>query len=136
MMQMKRHFLISVGILSFLLGSAGVLLPVLPTTPFLLLSGYCFAHSSNKINDWLKKTKIYQIYVSDYAETKSIPKHKKRKILMNIYILMGISIFLAPLQPVKVMLVLLTLALTVVLLFVIPNRKDHLKTKEDQKYIH
>ena len=59
-MQMKRHFLISVGILSFLLGSAGVLLPVLPTTPFLLLSGYCFAHSSNKFNDWLKKTKIYQ----------------------------------------------------------------------------
>lgn len=136
MMQMKRHFLISVGILSFLLGSAGVLLPVLPTTPFLLLSGYCFAHSSNKFNDWLKKTKIYQIYVSDYAETKSIPKYKKWKILMNSYILMGISIFLVSLQPVKVMLVLLTLALTVVLLFVIPNRKDHLKTKEDQKYIH
>ena len=126
---MKRHFLISVGILSFLLGSAGVLLPVLPTTPFLLLSGYCFAHSSNKFNDWLKKTKIYQIYVSDYAETKSIPKRKKWKILVNSYILMGISIYFAPFQLVKVMLVFLTIGLTIALVFVIPNRKDQLKNE-------
>lgn len=129
---MKRHFLISVGILSFLLGSAGVILPVLPTTPFLLLAGYCFAHSSNKFNDWLKKTKLYQIYVSDYAETKTIPKNKKWKILVNIYILMSISIFLAPVQLVKVMLALLTLGLTVVVLFVIPNRKDHLDKEEEK----
>ena len=133
---MKRYFLISVGVLSFLLGSAGAILPLLPTTPFLLLAGYCFARSSNKFDVWLKRTKLYQIYASDYVETKSIPKYKKWKILMNSYILMGISIFLAPLQPVKVMLVLLTLALTVVLLFVIPNRKDHLKTNENQKFIH
>lgn len=120
---MKRHFLISVGILSFLLGSAGAILPVLPTTPFLLLSGYCFAHSSNKFNDWLKKTKLYQLYVSDYVETKSIPKNKKWKILVNSYILMGISIFFAPFQLIKVVLAIVTLALTVALLFVIPTRK-------------
>lgn len=130
MRQMKRHFLISVGILSFLLGSAGAILPLLPTTPFLLLAGYCFAHSSNRFNDWLKKTKLYQIYASDYVETKSIPKHKKWKILISSYILMGISILLAPLQPVKVMLIVLALAITVVLLFVVPNREDHFETKE------
>ncbi|MER2226305.1 MAG: YbaN family protein [Carnobacterium sp.] len=126
---MKRHFLISVGILSFLLGSAGAILPVLPTTPFLLLSGYCFAHSSNKFNDWLKKTKLYHLYVSDYAETKSIPKNKKWKILVNSYILMGISIYFAPFQLVKVMLVFLTIGLTIALVFVIPNRKDQLKNE-------
>ena len=120
---MKRHFLISVGILSFLLGSAGAILPVLPTTPFLLLSGYCFAHSSSTFNDWLKKTKLYQLYVSDYVETKSIPKNKKWKILVNSYILMGISIFFAPFQLIKVVLTIVTLALTVALLFVIPTRK-------------
>lgn len=127
---MKRHFLISVGILSFLLGSAGAILPLLPTTPFLLLAGYCFTRSSNKFDVWLKKTKLYQIYASDYVETKSIPKHKKWKILISSYILMGISILLAPLQPVKVMLIVLALAITVVLLFVVPNREDHLETKE------
>lgn len=127
---MKRYFLISVGVLSFLLGSAGVILPLLPTTPFLLLAGYCFARSSNKFDVWLKRTKLYQIYVSDYVETKSIPKHKKWKILISSYILMGISILLAPLQPVKVMLIVLALAITIVLVFVVPNREDQLETKE------
>lgn len=135
-MQMKHHFLVSVGVLSFLLGSIGVILPILPTTPFLLLAGYCFAHSSNKFNDWLKNTKVYQIYVSDYVETKSIPKNKKWKILVNIYILMGISILLAPFQPVKIMSVLLTIGLTVGLLFVIPNRTDHSETEEKKTEIH
>lgn len=130
---MKKHFLISVGVLSFILGSVGVLLPILPTTPFLLLAGYCFAHSSDTFNDWLKNTKVYQTYVADYAETKTIPKNKKWKILVNIYIMMGISIFLAPLQPIKVMLALLTLGLTVGLLFVIPNRQDPLETEEVEK---
>ncbi|SEL03445.1 hypothetical protein SAMN04488700_0936 [Carnobacterium iners] len=133
---MKHHFLVSIGVFSFLLGSVGVILPILPTTPFLLLSGYCFAHSSSKFNDWLKNTKVYQIYVSDYAETKSIPKNKKWKILINIYILMGISILLAPFQPVKILLVLLTIGLSVGVLFVIPNRKDHLEKKEKKTEIH
>ena len=74
-------------------------------------------------NDWLKKTKLYQLYVSDYVETKSIPKNKKWKILVNSYILMGISIFFAPFQLIKVVLAIVTLALTVALLFVIPTRK-------------
>ena len=127
---MKRYFLISVGVLSFLLGSAGAILPLLPTTPFLLLAGYCFARSSNKFDVWLKRTKLYQIYASDYVETKSIPKYKKWKILISSYILMGISILLAPLQPVKVMLIVLALAITIVLVFVVPNREDNLETKE------
>ncbi len=127
---MKRYFLISVGVLSFLLGSAGAILPLLPTTPFLLLAGYCFARSSNKFDVWLKRTKLYQIYASDYVETKSIPKYKKWKILISSYILMGISILFAPLQPVKVMLIVLTLAITIVLVFVVPNREDNLETKE------
>ena len=130
MRQMKRYFLISVGVLSFLLGSAGAILPLLPTTPFLLLAGYCFARSSNKFDVWLKRTKLYQIYASDYVETKSIPKYKKWKILISSYILMGISILLAPLQPVKVMLIVLALAITIVLVFVVPNREDNLETKE------
>ncbi|WP_407391295.1 YbaN family protein [Carnobacterium jeotgali] len=127
---MKRYFLISVGVLSFLLGSAGAILPLLPTTPFLLLAGYCFARSSNKFDVWLKRTKLYQIYASDYVETKSIPKYKKWKILISSYILMGISILFAPLQPVKVMLIVLALAITIVLVFVVPNREDNLETKE------
>lgn len=122
---MKQHVLVSVGLISFVLGATGALMPVLPTTPFLLLSGYCFAHSSSKFDNWLKNTKLYQVYVSDYAETRTIPKNKKRKIVLNIWILMSISIFLAPITLIKMMLGLLTAGLTIIVLFVIPNRKGN-----------
>ncbi|WP_208559895.1 YbaN family protein [Marinilactibacillus kalidii] len=120
---MKKYLLISIGMGSFLLGAAGVVVPLLPTTPFLLLAGYCFSRSSDSINDWLKQTKVYQMFVSDYVETRTIPRKKKWRVLLNVYVLMTISILLAPLFPVKVGLVCLTLLLTIMILFVIPDRK-------------
>lgn len=84
------------GFISFLLGIIGIPLPILPTTPFLLLSGYLFARSSKRFEKWLKQTKVYQFYVADYAETKTIARERKKKIIIQIYILMGISIYFAP----------------------------------------
>ncbi|MDE1548236.1 YbaN family protein [Jeotgalibaca caeni] len=118
---MKNIFYVTVGFLSFGIGSIGVLLPVLPTTPFLLLSAVCFAQGSEKFEVWLRDTKIYQAYVADYLETKTIAKNRKWKIWLNILVLMSISIYFAPLLPVKVFLSLLTVGITLYLFFVIPS---------------
>ena len=119
---MKKMLLIAAGYLSLLLGVLGVVLPVLPTTPFLLLSGYCFARSSKKFERWLKQTKLYQFYVADYAETKSIAKERKKKIIIQIYLLMGLSVWLAPLVWVKLALLALTVFITYYLFRVIPDK--------------
>ena len=119
---LKRLFLVTAGFLSFGIGFIGVVLPVLPTTPFLLLSAYCFARGSRRFEVWLKKTKIYQAYVADYAETKSIPLKRKWQIIANIYLLMGFSIFIVPLMAVKILLSLLLVGITLYIFFVIPNR--------------
>ncbi|AXQ77854.1 DUF454 domain-containing protein [Streptococcus chenjunshii] len=119
---MKKMLLIAAGCLSLLLGVLGVILPVLPTTPFLLLSGYCFARSSKKFERWLKQTKLYQFYVADYAETKSIAKERKKKIIIQIYLLMGLSVWLAPLVWVKLALLALTVFITYYLFRVIPDK--------------
>ena len=55
----------------------------------LLLSMACFAKSSKRFETWLYQTKLYQTYVADYRETKSIVKERKKWILLQIYILMG-----------------------------------------------
>ena len=119
---MKKMLLIAAGCLSLFLGVLGVVLPVLPTTPFLLLSGYCFARSSKKFERWLKQTKLYQFYVADYAETKSIAKERKKKIIIQIYLLMGLSVWLAPLVWVKLALLALTVFITYYLFRVIPDK--------------
>lgn len=117
-----NKLLVLAGIFSFAIGAVGVVLPILPTTPLLLLSGVCFAKSSSRFDEWLKGTRLYDAYVGDYVKTRTIPLKKKFKIILNIYLLMGISIYFVPLMPVKIMLLLLTVAQTVVLFFVIPSR--------------
>ena len=111
-----------IACLSLALGVLGIFLPLLPTTPFLLLSIACFSRSSKRIENWLYHTKLYQTYVADFRETGSIAKERKKKIIVSIYILMGISIYLAPLLPVKIGLGALTIFITYYLFKVIPDK--------------
>lgn len=117
----KFLFLIG-GCLSLFAGVIGIILPIVPTTPFLLLSGFCFAKSSKKFETRLRETKLYQFYVADYAESKVISADRKKKIIWQIYLLMGISIWLAPLIWIRVGLVCLTIFITYYLFKVIPDR--------------
>ena len=125
-----RLVYLTIGFISLGLGIIGIPLPILPTTPFLLLAMACFAKSSKRFEAWLYQTKLYQTYVADYRETKSIAKERKKWILLQIYILMGISIYLAPIIWVKLALGALTIFITFYLLKVIPNKPEK-PTDED-----
>ena len=119
---MGKLFFLVAGFISCGIAIIGIVLPVIPTTPLLLLAGFCFAKSSNRFEVWLKQTKIYQFYVADYAETKNISKERKKKIIWQIYLLMGISIWLAPIIWVKIALIALTIFITYYLFNVIPDK--------------
>ena len=113
---------LSLGFVSLGLGILGIPLPILPTTPFLLLAIACFARSSKRFEKWLYHTKLYQRYVADFRVTKSIAKERKKKIIIQIYVLMGISIFFAPIFWVKIGLFCLTVFITYYLFKVIPDK--------------
>lgn len=118
---MKLIYL-SLGMVSLGLGILGIPLPILPTTPFLLLAIACFARSSKRFEKWLYNTKLYQTYVADFRETKSIAKERKKRIIIQIYVLMGISIFFAPILWVKIGLFCLAVFITYYLFKVIPDK--------------
>ena len=59
------------------LGFLGVFLPVLPTTPFLLLAAFLFSRSSERINNWLQGTKVYKAYVDPFKRDGGLTKKKK-----------------------------------------------------------
>ena len=61
---MKILFIIF-GIISFILGAIGVVLPILPTTPFLLLSAFLFSKSSDRFHEYLIQTTLYHKYINE-----------------------------------------------------------------------
>jgi uncharacterized membrane protein YbaN (DUF454 family) len=68
-----KYLLIVLGIISLGLGTLGIFLPLLPTTPFLLLSAFLFARSSEKLHSWLLNHKILGKYIRDFLRDRAIP---------------------------------------------------------------
>lgn len=77
---MKTLYLI-IGFLFFGLGAIGVVLPVLPTTPFLLVASYCFARGSKRFNDWFLSTKIYQKHLDSFVKDRAMTLKTKISLL-------------------------------------------------------
>lgn len=82
-MNKTRKFLyVTAGIIAFCLGTIGVILPVLPTTPFLLLASYCFARGSERFNTWFVNTNIYKKHLESFVKEKSMTLRQKVSLLV------------------------------------------------------
>lgn len=82
MKKLIRTLLVIAGFLSLGVGLIGVVLPVLPTTPFLLLSSYCFVKGSKRFDRWFKGTKIYKKHLEEFVNTRAMTKKQKWTLLL------------------------------------------------------
>ncbi|MFI3302459.1 MAG: YbaN family protein [Rikenellaceae bacterium] len=89
---MKALFII-LGTISLVLGVVGIVLPLLPTTPFLLLSATLYLHSSPKLYVWLISSKYLGAYIRDYKENRAIPFSSKIVIITILWASLTYCIF-------------------------------------------
>lgn len=81
-MRLYNLVFIILGMVSVGLGIIGVILPVLPTTPFLILASFCFSKGSDKFDSWLKNTGMYKKYAEDFVKTRSMSLSRKIKLMI------------------------------------------------------
>ncbi len=101
---------------TFFVGLAiiGVFLPLLPTTPFLLLALACYAKSSKKLHRWLLTNKLFGTYLTNYKEGKGIPLWVKILAIIFLWITIGYSaIFLVPIFLGKIILFIIATGVSI-----------------------
>ena len=101
-----RVLFFCLGCLFVGLGTIGVVLPLIPTTPFLLLAAACYARSSRRFYDWLLANRVFGPTIRQWQETRSVAQKTKVVAIVMLVLTLGSSvIFFVPLWPVKVLLV-------------------------------
>lgn len=95
---MRKILYIFIGCISLGLGIIGVILPILPTVPFVLLAAFCFARSSERLDGWLKNTKLYK----ENNMKNGMTKQAKIRIMCSVTLLMSIGFIMMRLKGIVV----------------------------------
>jgi len=105
---------IGAGTLFVGLGTLGIFLPLLPTTPFLLLAAACYARGSERFYDWLVGNRWFGNYIKNYRERKALPLRIKAFSIVLLWATIGYStVFVIDIALVRVILVLIAIAVTI-----------------------
>lgn len=132
--QLKRGLLIAAGTLSVALGVIGMILPVLPTTPFLLLAAYCYARSSQRFYDWLMTNRWFGEYIRNYREGRGIPLRHKIVSISLLWLTIGYSaLFVVPIWWVRILLFGIAIAVTTHLVRVKTLREGDIPCPSDRR---
>ena len=91
-MSIKRIVFVVLGCVSLAFAVIGVVLPILPTVPFLALAAFCFAKSSDRLNNWLINTKFYQNNLADFKTGKGMTVKTKTRILVTVTLVMAVGL--------------------------------------------
>lgn len=119
---------LGLGWISLLFGLIGIVVPILPTTPLLLLTAILFAGNSVKCERWLKKQAFYEKYVVSYQRDGGLALERKIKILLTVYLLLLISGLMV--DHLHVRIVLCVLAIVKLIVFIkIPTVKNQEEVK-------
>mgnify|MGYP003510881847 FL=1 len=119
-----RYIFIVCGCIAVILGTIGVVVPGLPTTPFVLLASWCFYKSSPRLQAWLLQSFLGK-YIRDYKEKGGLTMRKRLYIIALMATMVSVSIiFFIPNRTVDIIVGVAGLIGCIVVGFVVPQAKE------------
>ena len=126
----KRSLFVTLGTLFLVVGVIGIVVPILPTTPFLLLAAFFYERGSEKFHNWLLTNKILGAYIGSYSDDKGIPlKVKLFTIVLLWTVIASTVIFVVDELVFNIILVSVAIGISIHVAFI----KGHKKNKDKHK---
>ena len=111
----KRALLVAAGSLCIVLAVLGVFLPLLPTTPFLLLASACYVRSSERLHGWLMGNRLLGGYIRNFKERRGLPLRAKVTTVVLLWLPLLYSVYRLDLLWLEALLVLMGLIWSVLI---------------------
>lgn len=133
-MNFYRVILLILGTLSLGIGLIGLLIPGLPTTPFILLTAGLYVRSSDKLYQRLISNKVVGPYIREFSNNKGMTRQTKVYAICTMWLMIGLSvIFGIKLLPIRIIVLIVGLIGTLVMGFIVPTvNKKSSKNIDDQ----
>ncbi len=112
----KKAILVAAGSLCLALAVLGVFLPLLPTTPFLLLASACYVRSSERLHGWLMGNRVLGPYISNFQERRGIPLRAKVTTVVVLWLPLIYSIYRLDLLWLELVLLVMGVTWSVLIL--------------------
>ncbi|MBK0032160.1 DUF454 family protein [Erwinia sp. S43] len=110
---MQRYILLILGWLAMVLATLGAVLPLLPTTPFLLLAAWCFARSSPRFHHWLLYRSVFGRYLRHWQQHRAMPPGAKSRAIVFILLTFAFSLWMVKILWIRLMLLTILCCLLV-----------------------
>lgn len=119
-----RYIFLTIGAISFCLGTAGIVLPILPTVPFYMLTLFCLARGSERFHRMFLESSLYQKTVGAYERDKALTLRTKLSILASVTTIMAIGAYFSQNMPVALIVMgLVWIGHVIALAFIVKTKK-------------
>ena len=119
-----RYVFLTIGAISFALGTAGIVLPLLPTVPFYMLTLFCLARGSERLHKMFLASSLYQKTVAAYERDKALSLRAKLSIVVSVSAIMTIGAYFSQDMPIALMVMgIIWVAHVIALAFIIKTKK-------------
>lgn len=125
--KLKAYIFLVLGTLSLGIGMIGVLIPVLPTTPFLLMASFFYLRSSKRMYNWMLNHKVFGSYIYCYMKHRGVSQKAKEGTLIFLWSTLLLSMIIIPGWQIKIVLVLVGLAVSTHIMLLKTLSEDEIK---------